>query len=72
VQRRLLDLSPAAGIAKRRELVFIASAMSQITCRWSLYLGVSMSRNSPITWEQQVPKRTGLRDFDWAMRQILA
>ena len=35
--------------------LFIATAMSQITWRLSLYFGVWMSRNRPITCEQQVP-----------------
>ncbi len=50
--------------------LFIATAMSQTTSRLSLYLSVWMSRNRPMTCEQQVPKRTGLRDLLWAMRQI--
>ena len=51
--------------------LFMASAMSQITWRLSLYCGVWISRNSAITWEQQVPNLTGLRVFPCAMRQIL-
>ncbi len=39
---------------------FMATAMSHTASRGSLYFGVSRSRKSPITWEQQVPKRTGL------------
>src|SRR5437667_244700 len=41
--------------------LFIASAMSQITWRLSLYLGVWMSRKRAITCEQHVPNLTGLR-----------
>ena len=52
--------------------VFIATAMSHTTSRLSLYLLVWMSRNSPMTCEQQVPKRTGFGDLACAMRQILA
>ena len=48
----------------------MASAMSQITWRLSLYFGVWMSRNSAITCEQQVPNLTGLRVLPCAMRQI--
>ena len=52
--------------------VFIATAMSHTTSRLSLYLSVWMSRKRPITCEQQVPKRTGLRVLLCAMRQIFA
>ena len=48
---------------------FIATAMSQITSRLSLYFGVQMSRNRAITWEQQVPNFTGRPVLAWAMRQ---
>ncbi len=51
--------------------LFMASAMSQITWRLSLYLGVWMSRKRAITWEQQVPNFTGLRVLPCAMRQSL-
>jgi len=44
--------------------------MSQMIWRLSWYLLVWMSRNKPITWEQQVPNLTGLLDFAWAMRKI--
>ena len=73
VQAGLLDLDAlAARVAQRQQLVFMATAMSQITSRLSLYLGVWMSRNRLITWEQQVPNRTGLRVLACAIRQILA
>ena len=48
--------------------VFMASAMSQITWRLSLYFAVWMSRNRAMTCEQHVPNRTGLRVLAWAMR----
>ena len=55
---------------RARSSVFIATAMSHTTSRLSLYFFVWMSRNRPITCEQHVPKRTGLRDLLCAMRQI--
>ncbi len=48
--------------------LFMASAMSQITWRLSLYFGVWMSRNNAITCEQQVPNLIGLRVLLWTMR----
>ena len=65
-----MHLHPASRSASSS--LFIASAMSQSTCRLSLYFGVWMSRNRPMTCEQHVPKRTGLRVLLWAIRQILA
>ena len=51
---------------------FIASAMSQMPCRLSLYCGVWISRKSAITCEQQVPNLIGLAVRACASRQILA
>ena len=50
----------------------MATAMSHNTSRLSLLFGVWMSRKSPMTCEQHVPKRTGFRDLLCAMRQILS
>ena len=52
-----ISRQPASRSA--RSSLFMASAMSQMTSRLSLYFGVWMSRKSPITCEQHVPKRTG-------------
>ena len=54
-----ISRQPASRSA--RSSLFIATAMSQMTSRLSLYFGVWMSRKSAITCEQQVPNRTGLR-----------
>ena len=73
VQRRLLDLdAPAAGVAQRQELLVHGDGHVPDDLAVVLVLGVWMSRNRPMTCEQQVPKRTGFRDLLCAMRQILA
>ena len=65
-----ISRQPASRSA--RSSLFIASAISQITWRLSVYFGVWMSRKSAITCEQQVPNRTGLEARACAIRQSFA